>query len=116
VKALQDQQKFGEPSLFEFAKAGQFEETVVALAELSGVPIETVERLMLGDRPDPVLILCKASGFGWQTVRATILVRPGAKASSTQALDAAYTNFERLSPATAQRVTRFWQIRQGDAA
>jgi hypothetical protein len=27
-------------------------------------------------------------------------------------LDSALANFERLSPATAQRVTRFWQIRQ----
>jgi hypothetical protein len=75
------------------------------------VPIDTVERLMLGERPDPVLILGKASGFSWQTVRTAILVRPGAKAS-TQALEAAHANFERLLPATAQRVTRFWQVRQ----
>lgn len=116
VAALKQDGKLGEPALFEFAKAGKFEETVVSLSELSGVPIETVERLMIGDRPDPVLILCKAAGFGWQTVRATILIRSGGKGTSTQALDAAYTNFERLSPATAQRVTRFWQIRQGSDA
>jgi hypothetical protein len=80
------------------------------------VPIETVERLMSGDRPDPVLILCKAAGFNWQTARALILVRPGNRGASTHALDAAYANFERLSASTAQRVTRFWQIQPGNNA
>jgi hypothetical protein len=28
-------------------------------------------------------------------------------------LDDALENFERLTPATAQRVVRFWQVRQG---
>ena len=71
---------------------------------------------MGGDRPDPVLILCKSAGWGWPTVRAIIMARPGGKGASSQALDAAYSNFERLSPATAQRVVRFWQVRRPEAA
>jgi uncharacterized protein (DUF2336 family) len=116
VMALKQQNKLGEPALFDFAKRGKFEHAVITVSELSGVPVETIERLMIGDRPDPVLILCRSVGFAWQTVRAMILIRPGAKGTSSQGLDAAYTNFERLSPATAQRVTRFWQIRQGSDA
>lgn len=116
VLALAGQGKLGEPALAGFAKENRFEETVVALAELTTVPIETVDRLMAGDRPDPVLILCKAAGFGWQTVREIILVRPDGKGTSTQTLDAAYANFERLSASTAQRVTRFWQIQPGSHA
>ena len=76
------------------------------------MPIDVVDRLMSGDRPDPILILCKAAGWGWQTVRAIILSPAGGKATSSQALDNAYANFERLSPATAQRVMRFWQARR----
>jgi hypothetical protein len=34
----------------------------------------------------------------------------------SQALDAAYSNFEKLVPATAQRVVRFWQVRDPDTA
>jgi uncharacterized protein (DUF2336 family) len=116
VAALRQQGKLGEPALVDFAKSGRIEETAVALAVLSGVPAEIVERLLIGDRPDPVLILGKAAGFGWPTVRALIQIRPGGRGTSTQALDAAYANFERLSPATAQSVTRFWQIRQGSDA
>ena len=36
---------------------------------------------------------------------------PGPKASSL-ALDSAFENFEKLTAATAQRVVRFWQVRQ----
>jgi hypothetical protein len=85
---------------------------VAALAVLCGVTIEVVDRLTSGERPDPVLILCKAVGFGWLTARAIILARPSSIGTSNQALDAAYSNFERLSTSTAQRVVRFWQVRQ----
>jgi hypothetical protein len=68
-----------------------------------------VDRLMGGERPDPVLILCKSAGWGWPTARAIIMSRPTGGASSFT-LDTAYSNFERLSLATAQRVMRFWQM------
>ena len=82
---------------------------VAAVAALCAVPIDVVDRLMGGDRPDPILILCKAVGWGWQTAHAIITARPEGKKTSSQALDNAYSNFERLSPATALRVMRFWQ-------
>jgi len=58
------------------------------------------------------LILARAASFGWPTVREIINARPGPK-PSPQTLDSAYENFERLTAATAQRVVRFWQVRQG---
>jgi uncharacterized protein (DUF2336 family) len=112
VVALHEAGKLGETELAEFANDKKFEETVAALALLCGVPIETADRLMAGDRPDPILILCKAASYGWPTVRAIILSRPNGKGTSSQALDGAFANFEKLSPSTAQRVVRFWQVRQ----
>jgi hypothetical protein len=79
---------------------------------LSAVPVEVVDRLMSGERADPVLILARAAGFGWRTVRDIMNARPGVKPAS-QTIDAARENFERLTAATAQRVVRFWQVRQG---
>jgi len=70
--------------------------------------------LMAGDRPDPILILCKAAGYGWPTVRAIMLSRPDARNTSSLALEGAFANFEKLSPATAQRVVRFWQVRPSE--
>jgi uncharacterized protein (DUF2336 family) len=103
-----------EAALLSFCSESKYEETVVALAALAKVPVKIVDRLMDGDRPDPVLILCKAAGFEWPTVKAVILARSDSGGTSTQGLDAAFANYNRLSASTAQRVVRFWQLRQGD--
>ncbi len=112
VRALHKERKLTEADIAQYAKNGQYEETIAALATLCGVPVEVVDRLMNGDRADPVLILARATNFGWPTVREIINARPGPK-PSPQTLDAAFENFERLTSATAQRVVRFWQVRQG---
>jgi uncharacterized protein (DUF2336 family) len=112
VRALHKERKLSEADIAEYAKSGRYEETIAALATLCAVPVEVVDRLMGGERADPVLILARSAGFGWPTVREVISARPGLKASAAT-LDAAFENFERLTAATAQRVVRFWQVRQG---
>src|SRR5204862_1900583 len=102
VLALHQTGSLGEPQLGEFAQDKKFEETVASLSLLCGVPIETADRLMAGDRPDPILILCKAASYGWTTARAIIMSRPSAKGTSTPSIDAAFSYFEKLSPSTAQ--------------
>jgi uncharacterized protein (DUF2336 family) len=114
VIELHQSGKLGEKEVADFALAKKFEETVASLSALCEIPIETMDRLMVGDRPDPILILCKASGYSWSTARAIILARPTVKGTSSQALDEAFVNFKKLSPSTAQRVVRFWQVRQPD--
>ncbi len=101
-----------EAALAGFAHDGKYEETVVGLAALSKVPINVADRLMASEQPDPVLILCKAAGMGWPTVKSIIVARPDAKAPSGPGIDAAFANYNRLSASTAQRVVRFWQVRQ----
>jgi len=82
---------------------------LVALATLAKVPVNVADRLLGGERPDPVLILCRAIGLNWSTVKAIIMLRPDAKSTSH---DSAFANYERLSNSTARRVVRFWQVRQ----
>jgi uncharacterized protein (DUF2336 family) len=112
VQALHKQRKLTEADVADFAKDGKYEETLAALAVVSEVPIEVVDRLVNGERADPVLILARAAGFSWPTVRAIMTARPGLKPTG-QTLDAGRENFDRLTPATAQRVVRFWQVRPG---
>jgi uncharacterized protein (DUF2336 family) len=112
VRALHKDGNLSEADIAEFARSGRYEETIASLATVCSVPVEVVDRLMSGERADPVLILARAAGFGWPTVREIVSARPGMKPSS-QVLDAAFENFERLTAATAQRVVRFWQVRQG---
>jgi uncharacterized protein DUF2336 len=116
VLAMHEEGKLGETELVGFAQDKKFEETVAALSVLCKVPIDAADRLVSGERPDPILILCKASGLGWTTARAIIASRPGGQGTSSHTLDAAHSNFEKLAPATAQRVVRFWQARDPGTA
>ena len=66
---LRREGRLDETQIVEFAKSGRFEELVAAMASLCAVPIEVVDRLMHGDRADPILILGKSAGWKWLTVK-----------------------------------------------
>ena len=110
IQNLREYGKLDETSIVEFANNRQHEELVAGLATLCEVPINVVDRLMASARPDPILILCKSARWGWTTARAIMAALPQRHAKSSAELDAAFANFERLSPTTAQRVMRFWQV------
>jgi uncharacterized protein (DUF2336 family) len=110
VAALRARGELNEAQILEFAKDCKYEEMIAGLSDLCAVPIDVVDRLMGGERPDPILILCKSAGWGWPTARAIIGARLGRKPNSNQGLDTAFSNFERLTAATAARVMRFWQM------
>jgi uncharacterized protein (DUF2336 family) len=104
--------QMNEAALGAFCSEGKYDESVVGLAALAKVPINVVDRLMSGDRPDPVLILCKAAGLGWSTVKGIFQVHPNGKNIAQYGFDEAFANYNRLSTSTARRVVRFWQIKR----
>jgi uncharacterized protein (DUF2336 family) len=102
-----------EGALLGFAKAYRYRETVAAMSAMSGVPIAAVDRLMSGDRHDPILIISKAIGLDWSTVRALVLLRLGpARIPASADIDNVRANYLRLSPSTAERVVSFWRVRE----
>jgi uncharacterized protein (DUF2336 family) len=111
VAALHREGRLNEAQLVDFAKAGRYEETVAALAELCAVPIGFVDRLMSDEGPNPILVLCKWVGWEWPTARAIIGLRPGRKANSSRALDAAHADFERLTAERAWSLITLWLLR-----
>jgi uncharacterized protein (DUF2336 family) len=116
IAAMKQAGVLNEHELASFAREQCLEEIVVGLSVLCAVPLDVVDRLISGERADPVLILCRAAGFTWQTVRAIIMSRPGKHGTSTKGLEEALANFERLSVATARRVVSFWQVRPAKTA
>jgi uncharacterized protein (DUF2336 family) len=102
----------GEGALLNFAKAFKYEESIAALSAMSGVKIETLDRLISGDRYDPILIAGKTIGLDWATVRALIMLRLGPNRTASPAdIETARVNFARLMPSTAERVVGFWKTR-----
>jgi uncharacterized protein (DUF2336 family) len=113
ILALHGAGELNEGALLGFAKSFKYEESVVALAAMSGVKIQTLDRLISGDRYDPILILGKTIGLEWATVRALILLRLGPNRIVAPAdIENARVNFARLMPSTAERVVGFWKSRQ----
>jgi uncharacterized protein (DUF2336 family) len=108
VAALEREGRLREDGVMEVARAGKLEETVAALAALCRVPTDVVERLIIGGRPDPVLILCKAMQFRWPTVAAVLSLRFAARSPT---MDAARAQYDQLSATTARRVLHFWKTR-----
>lgn len=113
VLSLHTAGKLNESALLEFAKAHKYEESIATLAAMSGVKIATLDRLISGDRYDPILIVSKVIGLEWATVRALILLRIGPnRVPSPSDIEGARVNFARLMPSTAERVVTFWKTRQ----
>lgn len=109
IWALRDEGKLDSSMLRDFASNGRFAETIAALAAMADVPIETVERLVTGERPDPVLILGRCLDLNWSTVRVILTTIHQRLAPVT--LEIAHANFERLSQPTASRLVQYWRTR-----
>jgi hypothetical protein len=113
ILALHRAGELNEAALLGFAKSYKYEESVAALAAMSGVKIATLDGLIAADRYDPILIVGKAVDLEWPTVRALILLRLGPnRVPSPADIETARVNFTRLMPSTAERVVNFWQTRQ----
>jgi uncharacterized protein (DUF2336 family) len=113
VADLQGGGHLGESALLGFAKAQKYEEALASLSAMSGVRVSILDRLLAGDRYDPILVLGRMLNLGWPTVRAVILLWYGPHRTPADAdLESARTNFTRLMPATAERVVNFWRNRQ----
>ena len=113
ILALHRAGELNEAAVLGFAKAYKYEEAVAALSAMSGVKIATLDRLIAGDRYDPILIIGKTVGLEWATVRSLILLRLGpSRVASPADIESARVNFGRLMPSTAERVVGFWQTKQ----
>jgi uncharacterized protein (DUF2336 family) len=113
ILALHRAGDLNEAALLGFAKSFKYEESIAALSAMSGVKIATLDRLIAGDRHDPILIVGKTIGLQWATVRALIMLRLGPNRVPAPAdIEGARVNYARLMPSTAERVVNFWQTKQ----
>jgi len=115
VRSLHEQWRLDEKKVEGFAKAGKLEETTVALAVLSEMPLAFVERAMSAARAETLLVLAKATGLSWSCVKAILLLRAGGSGLSPKDIEQSLASFERLKRATAQDLLRFHRLRAGAA-
>jgi uncharacterized protein (DUF2336 family) len=100
-----------------YAREGKFAETVVAFAQLSGMPIETIERMLLEPESEAVLILAKATGLSTATTGAVLQLRRTTRCRSAsenlpaKTLEKALQRFDGLQRESAERVLSFFRTR-----
>jgi hypothetical protein len=111
VALLNAKGELNEATLFGFARRGQYEETVAALAELSRSTIEVIRPLMQSLRDDGVLIPCRVAGLSWETVHAVLDSRFATGRMGPHELAKARDQFAKLTTENARRLLRFWQVR-----
>jgi uncharacterized protein (DUF2336 family) len=107
VEALLYDGRLGEIDLAAYAAANKFEETVAALSALCGLPIDSVDRAMAQGRPDALLVMTKAIGMSWSTIKAILRMRAGARGISPGELEQCQATFTHLKPGTARQVIEF---------
>ena len=111
VARLNDLGKLGEADVYDFARERKFEQTAIALSFLCHIPVDVVERALLDDNADMVLILVRAAQCSWTTAKALLLMQASDRGIAAQDLDRALRSFQRLSSETAQRVLEFYRER-----
>ncbi len=110
VKLMKGRNELNDATIIKFAETGKFDEVAAALALLISVPTDMMARLLEGPRSDLILIPCKSAGLDWAAVESILRHRPLQGTISKQTLKLARTDYVRLSPKTAMRMVRFWQV------
>ncbi|HWK95418.1 MAG TPA: DUF2336 domain-containing protein [Pseudolabrys sp.] len=95
-----------------FARAGKFEETAVALSAMGDMPLTLVERAMIFDREETILLVAKAIGLSWATTRAILMLCAGRSGLAADTVDNCRTIYNKLKPETAAQVIAFQRSRR----
>jgi uncharacterized protein (DUF2336 family) len=111
VAKLNKKGELDEAMLAGFARQKKYEETVVALAELSNTTIEVIRPLMQSLRDDGLLVACRAAELGWETTAAVLECRYSTGSMDAVELARAKSHFAAMTTENARRMLMFWQVR-----
>ena len=93
------------------AQAQEFERTVVALSRLGRFPVDLVERAVLDEGEDMILILARTADCSWITARELLQMCAARRNLSPEDLASAFEKYKKLSLETARNVVRFHERR-----
>lgn len=112
AKLCYSMREFNEANVHAPASTQDFERTVVALALYGRFPVDLVERALVDEGTDMILVLGRAAGLSRATVKALLLMNAGGRGLSEQDLDDTLASFDRLRDKTAKRVLEFYEKRR----
>ena len=104
-------QPITESSVHGPAHAQDFEKTVVALARLGVFSVDLVERALLDEGEDMVLLLAKAAGCSWTTARELLLMYAANRTLKPDDITLAFERYKKLNQETARNIVAFYERR-----
>lgn len=108
VEQLHEKGELTEQRLCKFAELGKFDETTAALSILTDLPVGAIERALVHDTGDQLLVLAKSISLSWRTARAILGVRSGAGGDFPDYFE----RFNKLRPETARAAIQFYRLRE----
>lgn len=104
-----------EDSIFEFAHSLKFNETVAALALLSSMPADIVERALIDQKRQSTLILAKALRLSWTTTMSLLFLGALNYRITAGELDRMKADYSALNAETCLRVLDAYRSRKQTA-
>ena len=95
-------------SVNRFAVEREYVDVAVALAFLSGTPVEVIVPVIESPDIEGLMVACKAARLNWTTTTMIIRNRPRCPAVTKRELEQAEAAFDALSLSVAQRTIRLW--------
>jgi len=89
------------------ARAQEFDKTAVALARLGRFPLDLVERALLDQGEDMILLFAKAANCSWTTARELLLMYAANRNLTQDDLARSLERYKKLTARTAQSIIRF---------
>lgn len=94
-----------------FAELGMFEETAVALSDLTQMPLATIDKALTDRDIDQALIVMRALDLPWMTVKFVLNGAHKDRMMAPDDLQAAQIHFQTIALTTAQRILKFYRER-----
>jgi uncharacterized protein (DUF2336 family) len=112
-------QPFTEANVHAPAHAQEFTRTAIALAKLGRFPVDLVERALIDKGEDMILILARAAGCSWITVKELLLMYVAERNLQPDELTRTFDRYTKLTPEAARQIIDFYgqrvKVRGNDA-
>jgi uncharacterized protein (DUF2336 family) len=118
-RAVTGQHQYGrlnEKSILDYALAHKLEEVTVGLSLLCALPVDVVERTVVHNDKEMILVLARALGFEWETAMALLFLGATNHRIPSGDLGALKDEFSRLDKAASLAVLKVYQSRKNAAS
>lgn len=112
IRELNVTGKLNETKLLTFAEEASFDRVSVALSLMSTLPIGLIERAMVDKQQEQILVIAKAIGLSWTTLKSILAMQAGSDGIAINQFEQLLKNFSKLQTKTAQTALQFYRLRE----